>query len=157
MIQLSQYDPRWAKVTLGKTYCTLAKYGCTTTGLSVISDYFGNFITPAVLAKELFYIEKDPKPENIGKIIWSSVPKVTNFRLVERQYKPNFESLNDILRYPNPDWAVLLEVENGAHWVVATKKFPFMNEYFIIDPLGGKKRTTFVYKNITGAAIFTRK
>ncbi len=57
----------------------------------------------------------------------------------------------------NKDKAVLLQVNDGAHWVVGIRKTLFGNDYVIADPWTGKKTTLKKnYRNVSGSAIFAR-
>jgi hypothetical protein len=56
-----------------------------------------------------------------------------------------------------PNYAVLLEVDNGSHWVVALRKTLFGNSYVVADPFYGDKCDVIRrYGNITGSAHFMR-
>lgn len=146
MIKLSQYDKRWAKATLGSTTLTIARWGCTLTCVSMLSDWYskfkGRFFRPDELAKKLQFT-----PE--GLLIWGSIPKVLPFGLEKRSYKVNHEEIRASLKgfYTS----VILNVHNGGHWVLAVKALPF-NAYLCVDPLGGKFK---IFKSgIVGSAHF---
>lgn len=144
MVKLSQQDARWAQVKLGQSNLTVGRYGCTTTCLSMLSEYFGAFKTPAQLAGSLKYT-----PD--GLIIWQSLPSVLPFKIEKRI---TFFSPMDIeISLKDPNKGVILNVNNGAHWVLATYKIPFTNKlYMTNDPWTGTSRASFAYKNIVGSA-----
>lgn len=147
MIHLSQRDPRWSFTKMLPSSLTIGRYGCTTTCISMLSDYFGDFYSPASVAqKKLQYTIA-------GLIIWTSIA-FEKFRFGRRTYGWNTAEIDASIKDPNK--AVILEVANGSHWVVAIRKVPFSKHYFIVDPWDGKVKTTLSYKNITGAAHFLR-
>ena len=43
MIKLSQRDPQWGDLKLGESNLTINRWGCTTTALSMLSDYFQSY------------------------------------------------------------------------------------------------------------------
>lgn len=152
MIHLSQQDPRWANAKLGKSNVTVGRFGCTTTAISMLSDYFGCYKDPGELAMQQDLYTPD------GYIIWA------NLRFDKMQFEDRlrgsgmFAEVNACLRDPNR--AVILEVNGGAHWVTALRKhwWPGSNDYVCLDPWTGRKcLARGVYKNITGAATFSRK
>lgn len=149
MIHLSQQDPRWAKVTLGDSPFIISRYGCTTTAISMLSDYFKGFQPPDALAKTF------AKYTMAGLIIWQGLTLPTTqfeVRINARDDQSIMRSLKD------PNGACILNVNNGAHWVVAIGKVPFFNDYWIVDPWDAKvKRACATYKNIVGSAHFKHK
>jgi hypothetical protein len=149
MIRLSQNDPAWAGVTLDSTKFTIARYGCTTTGISMLSDYFHCFQPPDAIAKEFL------KYTDTGLVLWSTLtlPKMMfKIRLRARDDKAILESLKNL------EQAVLLNVSNGSHWTVAIRKAAFRNDYWCVDPWDGKiKLAAKTYRNIVGSAHFESK
>lgn len=148
MIYLSQRDPRWSTWLLGKSKLTVGRFGCTTTCISMLSDFFGSFIAPKDLAKdESLYTYG-------GLIIWENL-NIPNMQFVKRlRYRSDSEiqkSLNGL------NTAVILEVDYGSHWIVAVRKTWWKLDYLCIDPWTGKMCTAIGdYKNITGSAHFKR-
>ena len=149
MIKLSQLDPRWSSVTLGQSKCTIAKYGCTTTSISMLSDYFNCYKNPAQIAQHQVKYTLD------GLILWSTLKldkMEWHTRIRERDDRAIKRSLND------PDDAVILNVNNGAHWVVAISESLFGTDYWVIDPWDGQKKLACkAYRNIVGSSHFKRK
>lgn len=145
MVILSQQDPRWAKITLGKSNYTVGRYGCTTTGISMASDYFKNYHNPGYMAQHLEYTDE-------GYILWQSLSEV-ELKLLDRFYGKRDEKIKEAIK--NPKKVCILQVNNN-HWVVATGVSIF-GGYNIADPWYGDKSTTRRYKNnITGGAILTK-
>lgn len=145
---LSQRDPKWSQNHLGASQLTVGRYGCTTTCLSMIADYFGTFMSPGQIANHKSWYT----PE--GLILWNklAIPKMA---FESREYVRNDVHIQEALKDPNR--AVLLEVDNGQHWVVALRKTLLGNDYVVADPWFGDKRTACgAYKNVTGAAFFKR-
>ena len=149
MIYLSQRDQRWSQVKLGQSSLTVGRYGCTTTCISMLSDYFGCLVYPDAIAKNVYNYTKD------GLVIWEAL-KFAKMRFAQRvQGRPSDSLIQACLK--DPDKAIILQVDNGQHWVVALSKNFFGNDYTVLDPWTGKKCNAMsVYKNITNAAIFQR-
>jgi len=144
---LSQRNKFWANIKLGSSNLTLGRYGCTTTCISMLSDYFGAFFNPDTLARNVKLYTSD------GLIIWKNL-MVANFKFERREYGRNDTEIMKALKDPNR--AVILEVANHSHWVVCIGKTLFGN-YKIADPWFGDISTMARYKNdITGAAYFQR-
>ncbi len=144
MQSFSQRDPAWASQHLGGSNLTIGRYGCTTVSISMLSTYFGDNLNPSQVANKIKYTN--------GLIIWGSCV-FNHFRFDRREYGRNDANIKAALKDPNR--AVILEVQNGSHWVVATGN-SWLGGYKIADPWFGDFSTTSRYKNITGAAYFKR-
>lgn len=148
MIIYSQRDPLWAEKAIGNTFYTIGRYGCTLTCIAMLASYFNEKLTPLDIARRCRYTED-------AKIIWASV-KFENFEFDGRYYQENREMIDNALKDPNR--AVILQVNNSKHWVVATSKTFFLDKYKIADPWYGDRATMARYGNqINGFALFTRK
>jgi ABC-type bacteriocin/lantibiotic exporter with double-glycine peptidase domain len=143
MILLSQRDPQYAQQKIGKSFLSIGRYGCTLTCISMLSDYFGCFTSPAKIAgmKEWF--------TNEGLVIWTKLA-FTKFKFQKRLYGQDDVAIMDAIK--DPKKAVILEVDK-SHWVVATGKSLF-GGYKIADPWFGDRSTTRRYGKITGSALF---
>ena len=148
MIKISQTNSAWAKLFLFPSQLTVGRYGCTTCCICMLSDYFKCYKNP------IEAIDKNIKYTKGGLIIWQSI-NFKNFKFEKRVYGFNKLLIDNSLRHP--DKAVILEVNNHSHWVVAIRKVPFTNHYFVVDPWDGKIKTTMNLRNITGSAHFLRK
>jgi ABC-type bacteriocin/lantibiotic exporter with double-glycine peptidase domain len=149
MIYLSQRDPRWSHVKLGDSQLTVGRYGCTTTCISMISDYFRCYVRPDIIAADASRYTKD------GLVLWQNM-KFANFKFEKRLYTRDDTEIITSLK--DPKKAVILQVDNQQHWVVALSKTWFGKDYNVLDPWFGDKRTACgTYKNITGSAHFVRK
>lgn len=114
----------------------------------MLSDYFNCFKSPLQIATDTQNYTID------GLIIWKnlSFPKM---KFVYRDYGENDAMINDALKDPNK--AVMLQVNNGQHWVVAIRKTLFGKDYVCVDPWDGKKcLAKKKYHNITGSARFCK-
>lgn len=146
MIKLCQRNPEWGDKKLGASNLTIAKYGCTTTCTSMLSDYFGCYQQPDDIAAHIDWYT----PE--GLILWTKL-NFSKMGFVWRFYKNNPQTINAAVKDPN--LACMLEVE-GKHWVVVLSKLPLLNVYRIADPWDGKVKLSTAYKTITGGAVFKR-
>ena len=141
---LSQRNPVWAGDNIGKTTYKIGRVGCTITCLSMLSDYYGCFKTPAWMADNLKFT-KD------ALLIWQSINNKLCFNFTWRGYSPDYAKINAAIK--DPKTAVILQVEH-YHWVVALSRIPFTNIYRIADPWTGTKRLSTAYKYISGFATF---
>lgn len=148
MQYLSQNDKRWSHLKLGKSSLTMGGWGCTTTCISMLSDYFKCYVSPDLIAGN---------PTNYtpgGLIIWNAL-NFTKMRFKWRSYGRNDDLIKACLKDPNR--SIMLEVNHGQHWVVAISKNLIGNDYTVLDPWTGKKCNVLAtYHNITGAAEFVR-
>lgn len=149
MSYFSQRDPRWGKEKLGESQLTIGRFGCTTCCLSMLSSYFNCLRLPSELAHDVHNYTKD------GLVIWKNLtfPKM---KFVRREYIRNDEKICEYLA--DSDKAAIFEVNNHAHWVVGVRPTLVGNDYIIVDPWDGRKKTLKKsYRNITGVAYFERK
>lgn len=146
---LSQHDLLWASRKLGSSNMTVGRYGCTTTCISMLSDYFGSYKSPVELASNTNNYTSN------GLIIWKNL-KFDKMKFDRRSYLQDNTGIHQALIDPNK--AVMLEVNDSQHWVVALRPTWFSNSYWVADPWSGDKCNVIRrYKNITGAAFFSRK
>lgn len=145
MISFSQRDPKWSNEKLGQSTLTVGRFGCTLTSICDLSTYFGDNFNPLEGVKKIQFT-KD------GLILWNSC-KFGHFAFERREYGRNDANIDKALKDPNG--AVILNVANGSHWVVATGHSGTL--YKIFDPWLGDASTMKRYNNnITGAAYFKR-
>lgn len=151
MIYLSQRDLRWASVKLGKSRLSVGRFGCVTTCISMLSDYFKSFFAPDTLATKTLSYTKD------GLIIWQSVDNIPHMKFEKRLYGQNDAEILASLK--DRKKAVILQVNNGQHWVVALRRSLWdKKDYIILDPWTGKQCSALkTYHNITGSAHFISK
>jgi hypothetical protein len=148
MILLSQRNPAWAKVKLGKSNLTVHNYGCTTVGLSMLSDWYGMYTNPGKLAQKAIYTSG-------GLIIWKELEKFLPMKFVYRYYKRDDAKIKEILA--SKDGSCLLQVNDGKHWVVLVG-YSRIKGYKIFDPwFGDAVYLSGRYPNITGFSELTRK
>lgn len=150
MKQFCQRDARWATIKLGNSPLTVGRFGCTTTCLCDISSYFSPAqpVTPDALAQQAECFTAD------GLINWQAL-KIPGMKFVSRVQGRNDYAIRQAIRDPNA--AVMLQVNDGAHWVVALRPTFFGSSYIVADPWTGKPCDVIrQYRNITGAAFFRR-
>lgn len=155
-----QRDPRWAKNFLGNSNLTIGRYGCTTTSICNGLRYFGAIITPAQLAMNPSNYTREGYPDGAGLIIWDQLTIPGGFHCIKRignRWAPKRDDAAIQKSLKDPNEFVILQVDNGQHWVLALGKTLFGNDYRIEDPWFGDKRTAIgTYRNITGSAHFRR-
>ena len=115
---LSQRDPAWAADKLGASTLTIGRFGCTTTCISMLSDYFGCYKSPLEIAHNASNYTPD------GLVVWSRL-MFARMQFVRRDRTFDAAAIADSIKDPNK--AVMLEVNNGQHWVVAIRKTLFGN------------------------------
>lgn len=134
---------------VGTSPLTVGRWGCTITCISMLSDYFGSYKSPAELAQNANLFTSD------GLVIWNRLD-FQNMKFVTRMYGDNEASIKESLRDPNK--AVLLQVDNGQHWILPTRETYVANDYLAVDPWTAKFcAAKGDYRNVTGSAHFMRK
>lgn len=154
----SQRDPRWAKAKIGSTKLTIGDWGCTLTDVCTLLSWVGVVITPAQLARSpgLF--------TSAGLINWYVLEKATKGAIKFQRriggrlpngrhvFKRDDAAIkNSILK--SPKTVVIIEVNNGRHWVAGLGVTPDGRDYWVADPIDGKRKQCLkAYPNITGSA-----
>jgi len=159
---LSQRDPRWGKVKMGNSQVDIAHYGCLITCIAMVSQFFGEEITPEEIAKQKGWFN------SLGSFIWiNSDFSNMSFRWREGSESPmsgkspiDMDLIKSYLasgkNLPSDNnRAVILQVANESHWVLGL--WEQNGDILAIDPWTGKTCEVLKeYKNITGAALFVR-
>lgn len=115
----------------------------------MLSDYFGGYVSPPEIAHNVHNYTPD------GLVVWQALSFPT-MRFVSRERGENKAGILNALRDPNK--AVMLEVNHGAHWVVAVRKALLGDDWVIADPWTGKLcKAKETYHDVSGAAYFARK
>lgn len=116
----------------------------------MLSSYFNCYKTPTEIAHNVHNYTKE------GLIIWENL-NFEKMKFVTRiRWTPGENVINNALR--DPDQAIMLEVNNHSHWVLALRKTLIGKSWIVADPwLGDKCDVLKRYKNITGCAVFKRK
>lgn len=138
---LSQRDPRWAKLKLGPSSLTVGDYGCLETCLCMFAQYCGKTITPGEVAGNKKAFNKG------GFYQWNypDFPFTLEKTINGRNDAEIMKSLKD------PKRGVVLQVDNGAHFILALSK-NFFGSYNCADPWFGDKCDAIKrWKNITGS------
>lgn len=117
----------------------------------MLSDYFKSFVSPWLLALKTLKYTKD------GLIIWQSVDNIPHMKFEKRLYGKKDDEIMASLK--DKKKAVILQVNNGQHWVVALRRSLWnKKDYIVLDPWTGKQCSALkVYHNITGSAHFIAK
>lgn len=152
-IFLEQDDPKWGKVTIGNTPFELEDFGCLITDLSMLSHWYGKYLTPGELAKALFF-------NSNGELFWNSVDKICPFKFVYRYYTRDIEKIKSILF--SKDNACVVRVfynkyKKSYHWLVVTGFDQKSGKLIGADPINGQR--VFIedkYGLINGFAEFKR-
>lgn len=157
MLSLSQKDSRWRLVLLGASRMTVGAYGCTTTGLSIISYYAHQFIDPGTFARmsELYTgVNHSMGP---GLVLWAQFTKLLkNIKSISRHYVNDPEMIQEAIN--NPSKMPMLQVYTGInrypeHWVVPIRPLEG-GDYWIMDTLDGQEKSLLSeYRSITGFVI----
>lgn len=146
MTILSQGDKRWADVRLGASNLTLGRFGCTTTALAMASQRTKNPMMPDEIAHNAANYTPD------GLILWWKL-NIPGLRFLHRDVGFFPDRINEALKQKNR--ALLFEVKNGSHWVLATGRVAFSNDYIALDPwFGDEFHVLARYKNITKTSYF---
>jgi len=152
MIRLSQRDPRWANAHLGASNLLVGAYGCTTTVLSMFSDYFGCYLSPGEIAAHNSWYT------SAGLVNWLKLA-FAKMAFDWRQYGEDNARIDAALA--DPDRAVGLQVNGGKHWIACVRKVKLANgttDYVAADPWTGRDCfAKLTYKNITGSVFVKRK
>lgn len=151
---IKQCQSPWGSMKLGNSQETCCKSGCVTTGLSALSDWYGEYVNPAKAIPKLKYTDA-------GLIIWSSVDDVFPCKFVWRYYPRQITKEKILQILQSKDNAALLQVWYGRHWVVLTG-FSRWKGYRVFDPLHGDiiwlaDRYKGSQSVVEGMAEFTRK
>lgn len=147
MISYKQGDPRWAEEKMLPSEITLKRAGCVVTAIADLSTYFGDFYDPGIVCRRVKFTPS-------ALIYWQSC-LFPSFKFSYREYGRNDAGIWAALQHP--DRAVILQVNNGQHWVVATSWNTWSKVFKIADPFFGDRSDMRRYgDNITGAAYFNR-
>ncbi len=145
---LSQRDLRWCNQKLGKSKLTVGAYGCLTTALCMMADYFGHYTDPGVYASQVKHYDAN------GLLIWGAID-IPGFKYESVEEGRNDKKIQLYLKDPNK--AVILQVNDGHHWVLGARKNLIGSSYTVLDPwMGDTCDVIKRYHNITKMAFFHR-
>ena len=148
IVSFPQRDPQWAALKISPSDLTIGRFGCVITALASMSAGFGDNLTPPEVADKCKFTDG-------GLIIWQFCD-FSSFEWVHREYFRNDRKIGPALSDANR--AVLLQVNEGAHWVLGLGYDKMRESYVIADPWFGDMCVMSRYKNsITGASYFRRK
>ena len=152
-IFLEQDSPLWGKVTIGNTPYELEDFGCLITDLSMLSYWYGKYLTPAQLAKKL-------KFNSNGEFLWNSMNGVCPFNFVYRYYSRDIEKIKSILFSANNACVVRVfydKYKKSYHWLTVIGYDQKSGKIIGADPIDGQR--VFIedkYGKINGFAEVTR-
>lgn len=153
---LSQLDQRWASLKLGLSKLTVGRFGCTTTCISMLSDYFRCYRSPADLAAQSDLYTTEGHPAGGGLVIWDKLNKLFGVKLRFEKRLGGERTIEIRRSLKEKNLAVIFQVADGAHWLVGVRPSVMGNDYLCVDPLTGKKcYAKAKYRNITGSAHFS--
>jgi hypothetical protein len=141
----------YPKIYLGKTKYSVARYGCLSLANIMASNYlYGKNRTVEQTIPNLKY-------DANGYLQWPSISILGLKKVVDirKQKVPPYEAIKKA--YANPNQMAILEVNNGAHFVLLWGSWWPGLGYRIIDPVGGV--STFSARRnykITGCRIVER-
>lgn len=148
MYTYSQRDPKWATEKIKGSELTIGRFGCLITTIATLSLRYGESLTPSQVNSHCAFTPG-------GLLIWASC-RFDNFVFVRRQYGRLDGEI--LAAQDSPDGAVVLQVANYSHWVLAIGYDTLTRLLLIADPWLGDETTMARYKDsITGAAYFKQK
>lgn len=126
---------QYSKLYLGKSKYRFSGYGCLTSDIIMAHNYlFGANKTPDLVVPKLSY-------DLDGYLQWPSISYLSLKKVVDiRKTATPFEAIKKA--YKNPNQMAILEVNNGAHFVLLWGSWWPGLGYRIIDPVGGKSTFT---------------
>jgi|GEM_PF-2386538 lysozyme len=141
---LSQRNPEWADVQIGKSTETVGRKGCLLTDNSAITDYIGHYRDPKWMAQNLDYTKE-------GLFIWASITRA-KLDFVYRFY--SWDDVKIRKAFKDPDQFIVIQVDS-KHWVWL---IGMAQGYRVMDPWYGDIINLFDrYRKITGFAILERQ
>jgi len=148
MINYKQNNPRWNRTKIRGTDLRVGMYGCLICSIASISSYFGSNIGVQGVIDLTGFLPN-------GHLIFRSgnYPDFKFDKILKGcDQNSIIEALND------PDRAVILGLNGGAHWVVACSIDIATGNLRIADPLGSQDRE-FLRQNdvIDYMAFYSRK
>ena len=152
----SQNDQLWKNVKMGNSSLTLGTDGCLVDSICTLASWFGDMITPRVMAKCNFLFTNPSYGKKGGLVIWNQLENLFEHIKFKARVRNFDENLIDEYLVKNPDTAVILNVDKGYHFVAALNKT--QSGYRCVDsyPYPYKIR---VYKksDITGFCVLNKK
>lgn len=143
-----QNDPRWAGVKIRGTDLKLKDYGCLICSIAILSTQFGDNFGP-IGAMDMTGFTED------GKVIFRSgnYPSFEFDKIIKGR---DDEMIKEAIK--DDDRAVILGLNGGAHWVVATLYMEDLKTFEIADPLTRQPSSQLPDRDeITYMAFYKRK
>jgi len=137
----------YPKLYLGNTKYSFSKFGCLSASLIMAHNYLYGRNEPVGRVVPALKYDSD------GYLQWPSISYLSLKKVVDiRKTATPYEAIKKA--YKNPNQMAILEVNNGAHFVLLWGSWWPGLGYRIIDPVGGKSTFTNLrgYK-ITGVRV----
>lgn len=143
-----QTNPEWKDVKMGKSNCSLGRFGCTTCSICMISSKFGAHLPPPVAAGKYVYTID-------GLLDWSA-SDFSPLKFVARVRGYDEKRLKEWLKDSNN--TAIINVKNRwipFHWVAADRfSIIGLNGF---DPIDGMPLRLKRKYEILGFALFSRR
>ena len=164
---LSQQDPQWKDLPMSGTTLTIGNDGCAMTCMSMLTDFYGCYQTPAQLAQSPVY-------DKGGQAQWLNMDFPTFcFRYADSNqfgaFTPDMGLLNAYLDngHGDPDKACLICItitpyRGGTpytHFLLGLWPLPETKDIYVIDPWDAKSKPLFLSypsAKITEVVYFTK-
>lgn len=141
---LSQKNPQWARLRIGKSSATVRDFGCTITSCCMaLQKLRGVSASPKDAAKFWKFNLK-------GEILWTT----TSFQGMNFVWRGYTGDIAKVTSYANsPTKAVIIEVNHRKHWLYLES---VVNRIMTVcDPIDGKRYVGLPVKyKFTGYALF---
>ncbi len=143
----SQRDPRWGENFIGNSKSNLKDWGCAVTSVAMVSTFYGNRISPNILAKQPIYAF-DLIKWNLGG--WSSTAMAVDSVYGSSHGNINWSVVDKMIASKIPVVVNIRKTNGkGGHYVVIHNKDK--TDYVVHDPYFGSN----IYLNTTRALMGT--
>lgn len=143
----SQRDPRWGENFIGNSKSNLKDWGCAVTSVAMVSTFYGNRISPNILAKQPIYAF-DLIKWNLGG--WSGSGMTVDPAYGSSHGNINWSVVDKMIANKIPVVVNIRKTNGkGGHYVVVHNKDK--TDYIVHDPYFGSN----IYLNTTRALMGT--
>lgn len=149
MQTLSQRDPKWGEITIGKSTSKIKDFGCTLVCLSMLAGTTPDVVNAFLTAVDGFLVDR---------IIWSKLNETKlglTFPDMGRQYVYNDVAVREAIEknggcLVEVDYDGVVATPSDRHWVL------YIGNHNLIDPWTGTIRPTSSYPLVKGYAIIEK-
>ncbi len=137
---LDQQDPRWALIKLGSSQRTVGHDGCAfVSAINAANWFYGGIkFTPDMLATNAALFTDANYPRGAGLVLWERLcAALGNLRYLGAEFRENDAAIGAAIASPNK--AAILNVNGGAHFVLAWHRPLWGNDFVVADPWTGSK------------------